>query len=165
MQKPTLGYIVTKTILFILLNAVGICLSIMLLQVTEKSSLTPSLARTLAGGLGLCCYCTLQFRTIMGARLDGISKKDYLVGESLATLLPLVIALAVCLILGTDTLCIGFRTAAFLPLMPFVYATGNLYLGLLLQLVFYTAYNTVCYTIKQKKDPKLLGRKKSGGNV
>ena len=164
MQKLTSGYLIAKSILFILLNAIGICLSVMFLHVARDSALSPALARALAGGIGLLCYCVLQFRTIMGAKLDGISQKNYLLGESLTALFFLLITLISCVILGTDTLCEGFRTAPLLPFLPFTYLIGNLYLGTLSQLAFYTLFNFLCYKIKQKKDPLLLGRKKGGNN-
>ena len=162
MQKLTPGYIITKFILFIILNTVGICLSIMFLQIAKGSSLSAEHSRAIAGGIGLATWCILQFRTVMSAKLDKISRRDYLLGEALSALLFLCITAIVCSILGSAAMTTGFKTAVFLPMMPFCYLTGNLYPGLALQLVFYIIFTGICYLIKQKKDPSLLGRAKGG---
>ena len=165
MQKLTPGYILTKFILFLLLNIVGICFSIMFLQIAKDTALSTETARAIAGGIGLAFWALLQFRTMRDAKLDGISSRDYVLGEVLAALCMVVIATAFCAILGTPAMTHGFKTAVFLPFLPFAYLTGNLYLGLVLQTLFYALYNTVCYTIKKKIDPALLGRKKGGNKA
>ncbi len=160
MQKLTPGYILTKFILFILLNIVGVCFSIMFLQIASDTTLSPESSRAIAGGIGLAFWCLLQFRTMRDAKLDGISARNYILGEVLAALLTTAIATVVCAVLGSDAMTSGFKTAVFLPFLPFAYLTGNLYLGLVLQTAFYALYNTVCYAVKKKTDPTLLGRKK-----
>ena len=164
MQKLTPGYIFTKFILFIVLNAVGICLSIMFLQIAKDTALSGAHARAIAGGIGLAVWCILQWRTMMGAKLDKISRRSYLFGEAIGTLLFLIITAVVCTIIGHENLTVGFQSAVFLPMMPFCYLLENLYIGLILQLVFYHTFTALCYTIKRKKDPSLLGRAK-GGNI
>ncbi len=165
MQKLTPGYILTKFILFLLLNIVGICFSIMFLQIAKDTALSPEIARAIAGGIGLAFWALLQFRTMRDAKLDGISSRDYVLGEVCAALCMVVVATVVCVILGKDAMTSGFKTAVFLPFLPFAYLTENLYIGLLLQTVFYTLFNTVCYAVKKKIDPSLLGRKKGGNKA
>lgn len=160
MQKLTPGYILTKFILFVLLNIVGVCFSIMFLHIAADTVLSPEISRAIAGGIGLAFWCLLQFRTMRDAKLDGISARDYILGEVSAALCLTAIATVVCAILGWDAMISGMKTAVFLPFLPFSYLTGNLYLGLLLQTAFYALYNTVCYAVKKKTDPTLLGRKK-----
>ena len=162
MQKLNPGYIFTKFILFILLNIVGVCFSIMFLQIASDTALSPELSRAIAGGIGLAFWALLQFRTMRGAKLDNISSRDYILGETLAALCMVAIATVVCAVMGSNSMTSGFKTAIFLPFLPFSYLTNNLYFGLLLQTAFYALFNTVCYMIKKKTDPTLLGRKKGG---
>lgn len=165
MQKLTPGYILTKFILFILLNIVGICFSVMFLQIAKDTAISPALSRAIAGGIGLAFWCLLQFRTMRDAKLDSISARDYIIGEVLSALLVVIIATVVCAVLGSDAMTDGFKTAVLLPFLPFAYLTDNLYIGLVLQTAFYALFNTVCYTVKKKTDPTLLGRKKGGNKT
>ena len=160
MQKLSPGYILTKLILFSVFTAVGACFSFMLLKIAEKSDLTPALARTVAGALGLIVWCILTFRTVMTAKLNKISKNDYILGEGIAATLFLTIAAVCATAFGEAALYEGLKNIVFLPMMAPCYLADNLYVGLGIQLVFCTLFVFICYEIKRKKDPTLLGRTK-----
>ena len=160
MQKLSPGYLLTKLILFFCFDAVGACLSFMFLKIAEKSELSPDLSRAVAGGIGLAVWCILFFRTVMTAKLDKIQKSDYILGEIIAAGLFLSIAGICATAFGKAALYEGLKNIVFLPMMGPCYLVDNLYLGLVLQLVFCALFILICYEIKRKKDPSLLGRAK-----
>ena len=160
MQKLSPGYILTKLILFLCFDAVGVCLSFMFLKIAEKSELSPELSRAIAGGIGLAVWCVLFFRTVMTAKLDKITKNDYILGEGIAAAIFLAIAAICATTFGEAALYEGLKNIVFLPMMAPCYLIGNLYVGLALQLVFCVLFVFICYEIKRKKDPSLLGRTK-----
>ncbi|MBE6639203.1 MAG: hypothetical protein E7616_07105 [Ruminococcaceae bacterium] len=160
MQKLSPGYILTKLILFTVFELIGACLSIMFLYVCKDSGTSPSVIRILTGAIGLFVQCIMIYRMIMTAKLSGIRRGNYLLGECLSALVFLILTLIVCLIAGNTAMYEGFTTTVFLPVLIFFYLTKNLYLGLALHLIFHGAFVAVCYEIKRKKDPSLLGRKK-----
>ena len=160
MQKLSPSYILTKLILFLCFDAVGVCLSFMFLKIAEDSSLDPSLSRAIAGGIGLAVWCVLFFRTVMTAKLDKIRKQDYILGECIAAAIFLVIAGVCATAFGKEALYVGYKNIVFLPMMAPCYLVKNLYVGLVIQLLFCALFVFVCYEIKRKKDPTLLGRTK-----
>lgn len=164
MQKLSSGYIVTKFILFSVFELIGACLSAMFLYVFKTSSLSAEIVRALAGGIGLMVFCVMTYRTVMTAKLDKITKGTYILGEGITAFVFLAITGAVCAALGKAALTKGFKTAVFLPMLPFSYLTKNLFLGLAIQLIFCVLLVLCCYEIKRKKDPTLLGRAKGVEN-
>ena len=160
MQKLSSGYIVTKFILFSVFELIGACLSAMFLYAFKTSTLPVEIVRALSGAIGFVIWCVLTYRMIMTAKLDKITKKTYILGEGITALLFLILTGAVCGIMGKPALVAGFKTAVFLPMLPFSYLTDNLYLGLVIQLFVCILFVLACYEIKRKKDPALLGRAK-----
>ena len=158
MQKLSFGYILTKFILFTVFELIGACLSAMFLYAFQSATLSAEIVRALAGAIGCIVWCVLTYRMIMTAKLDKITKSTYILGEGITALVFLAVTGIVCTLLGSAAMTNGFKTAVFLPMLPFCHLVGNLYIGLLLQLLFCTAFVFVCYEIKRKKDPTLLGR-------
>ena len=160
MQKISPGYILTKLILFLCFDAVGACFSFMSLKIAQDSALDPSLSRAVAGGIGLAVWCILFFRTVMTAKLDKIAKSDYILGEVIAAGLFLAIIGICATAFGEAALYEGMKNIVFLPMMAPCYLVDNLYLGLVIQLAICALFVWICYEIKRKKDPTLLGRTK-----
>lgn len=160
MQKLSLGYVVTKFILFTVFELIGACLSAMFLYVFKTSLLSAEIVRALAGGIGLVIFCVMIYRTVMSAKLDKITRGTYVLGEGITAFVFLAVTGIVCSVMGKAAMIQGFKTAVFLPMLPFSYLLNNLFLGLALQLVFCVLFVLFCYEIKRKKDPTLLGRAK-----
>ncbi len=160
MQKLSTSYIFTKFILFSIFELIGACLSALFLYVFNTSTQNAETARALSGAIGLVIWCALTYHMIMTAKLDKIQRSTYILGEGITAFLFLALTGIVCSILGKNSLLTGYKAAVFLPMLPFSYLTGNLYIGLFLQLIFCCFFVTVCYMIKRKKDPFLLGRTK-----
>lgn len=96
----------------------------------------------------------------MTAKLDKIAKNDYILGEGIAAAIFLVIAAVCATAFGEAALYEGLKNIVFLPMMAPCYLADNLYIGLAVQLVFCTLFVFICYEIKRRKDPSLLGRTK-----
>ena len=163
MQKLSSGYIFTKFILFSVFELIGAGIAFLFLDSAGGAS-APATSRMLAAFIGLAFHCVMTYRTIFSARLDKISARTYLLGESLTALLFLALAGTVLTLLGANSLYSGYGAVAFLPMLGFCYLVKNLYLGLALQLVFTTLFTALCYHLKRRKDPSLLGRTKNTEN-
>jgi hypothetical protein len=164
MQKLSPGYIFTKFILFIIFEMIGAGIAFLFLYAAGAGS-APATSRMLAAFIGLAFHSVMTYRTIRSARLDKISPLTYLLGESITAALFLAIACLALSLMSADVLYSGFGTVLFLPMLGFCYLVKNLYLGLALQLAFTILFTALCYYLKRRQDPSLLGRAKNTENT
>ena len=163
MQKLSPGYILTKFILFSIFELIGAGIAFLFLYAAGAGD-APATSRMLAAFIGLVFHCVMTYRTIRSARLDKISASTYLLGEGITAALFLAIACFVLALMGTKVLYSGLGTVLFLPMLGFCYLVKNLYLGLALQLIFSLLFTALCYYLKRRQDPSLLGRAKHTEN-
>ena len=163
MQKLSPGYIFTKFILFSIFEIIGAGIAFLFLYAVGAGD-APATSRMLCAFIGLAFHCVMTYRTIRTARLDKIKAGTFLLGEGITALLFLAIAGLVLCLIGGNVLYSGLGAVLFLPMLGFCYLVKNLYLGLALQLVFTILFTTLCYYLKRRQDPSLLGRAKHTEN-
>ena len=162
MQKITFKYLLWKVLICFLLQVMATAVCIPAVWVLKANDFENSLCALIYSIGAFVVFLALQYGIMKRSNLSNISKKDYLLGES--------IAYSVCVLIGTLilALCSGglvpqgfpYYLAVFSCGYPLCYLTGNILLGALLQLVLFPVLLLALYALKKKKDPMLLGSKK-----
>lgn len=162
MQKITFKYLLWKVLICFLLQVMATAVCIPAVWVLKANDFENSLSALIYSIGAFVVFLTLQYGIMKRSNLSNITKKDYLLGES--------VAYSVCVLLGTLLLALfsgglapqgfSYYLAVFSCGYPLCYLTGNILLGALLQLALFPVLLLALYALKKKKDPLLLGNKK-----
>jgi hypothetical protein len=162
MQKITAKYMMWKVIICFLTQIMAAAAGVPFLMICMANGLEGSLISLLLSGGCYLIFLYLQHQLMKRSDLSGISKKNYLLGESLAYLIIALFGSILLAVLskGIVPCGISYYTVAFSCGYFASYAVNNLLLGLPLQTLLFVLSLKLLYFIKKKKDPTLKGVKK-----
>ncbi|MBP3320747.1 MAG: hypothetical protein J6M12_00185 [Clostridia bacterium] len=161
MQKITPKYLLWKIIICFLTQLMAAGLGIPFVMIAKANDLNGQTVATVLSVGVFIVYLFLHYGIMKRSNLSSISKRAYLIGETVSfSIIALVGAIAL-LILSRGLVPAGFSyfTAVFFCTYACSYLTGNIPLGIALQILLFTLCLTLLYAIKKKKDPCLKGNK------
>ena len=106
-------------------------------------------------------YLCLHYGIMKRSNLSGISKKEYLIGETSAFSVLCLVGGIVLLIVSGGLVPAEFSyfTAVFFSTYLCTYLTGNILPGLPLQILLFFLCLLALYALKKKADPQLTGNR------
>lgn len=161
MQKITPKYLLWKIIICFLTQLMAAGLGVPFVMIAKINDLDGGIVALVLSAFVFAVYICLQYGVMKRSNLSAISKKDYLIGEVAAFSALALIGGVVLAILSGGLVPADFSyfTAVFFCTYACTYLTGNILLGIPLQILLFTLCLTLLYAIKKKKDPGLRGNK------
>lgn len=162
MQKITPRYLMWKVIICFLTQIMAAAVGIPFLMIAKANELDGNLTALLLTLGTFLLFLTLQYQLMKRSNLSGISKRNYILGESLAYGMLCLLGHVLLLVLsgGLVPAPVSYYTAVFSCGYLCSYAVGNLILGFFLQILLFVSCLAMLYRLKKKKDPTLLGAKR-----
>lgn len=161
MQKITPKYLLWKVIICFLTQLMAAGLGVPFVMIAKANNLNDLTVATVLSVGVFVVYLFLHYGIMKRSNLSSISKRDYLIGETAAFSLLALLGAILLWILSGGLSPAGFSyfTAVFFCTYACTYLTGNILLGLSLQILLFTLCLLLLYAIKKKKDPELKGNK------
>ena len=161
MQKITPKYLLWKIIICFLTQLMAAGLGVPFVMIAKINDLDGGIVALVLSAFVFAVYICLQYGVMKRSNLSAISKKDYLIGEVTAFSALALMGGVVLTILSGGLVPADFSyfTAVFFCTYACTYLTGNILLGIPLQILLFTLCLTLLYAIKKKKDPGLRGNK------
>ena len=161
MQKITPKYLLWKIIICFLTQLMAAGLGVPFVMIAKINDLDGGIVALVLSAFVFAVYICLQYGVMKRSNLSAISKKDYLIGEVTAFSALALMGGVVLTILSGGLVPADFSyfTAVFFCTYACTYLTGNILLGIPLQILLFTLCLTLLYASKKKKDPGLRGNK------
>ena len=161
MQRITPKYLLWKIIICFLTQLMAAGLGVPFVMIAKANDLNDLTVATVLSVAVFVVYLFLHYGIMKRSNLSSISKRDYLIGEVAAFSALALMGGVVLTVLSGGLVPAGFSyfTAVFFCTYACTYLTGNILLGIPLQILLFTLCLSGLYAIKKKKDPGLRGNK------